>query len=618
VTAPLPHVEQLPANHLAHPLLLVTVGTAAVGMTIAAGVLGASAQTGDPTATAALRAAIVAAPLGAAFYAWRLVPFQRFAHLLAGAGVVGFVTTLAEASDPTLYSVGRAAGWTLELLLVALLLGFPDGPLRGRDDRRLVLAMGAIVAIFYFPTLLLTESFQVPSPYTSCVGDCPVNAFALYHRDLSLTPLFLGTGSVLVFAIMAAVLVRLRRRVLDASAVQREALSPVFAVGIVRASLVGTFIVLRQAGANTELVQAGATLIAWTTPAIAIAFIAGLFRARLAAERTVRALAASVRGSPPALQRSVAEAFADPTLQLTFPLHGQPHRWVDSHGEPAPAPAPVEGRCLRLVRDGHHRIVGALTGDRILADRPELLDVAAGLIAVAVEQRRLEEEAEAATREAQDSRARLAESADAERRRIERDLHDGAQQRLVAMRVELGLVEDLLHDDPESAAARIRELEASADEALEELRSLAHGVRPPLLNDRGLPDAVRAAVARLTLPTAFQVEGVGRYPPAVESAVYFSVLEALQNVAKHAHGASRVTVHLRDDACGELRFEVRDDGPGTDQEALERGEGMTNIRDRVAAVDGTLRVVSLKSLGTVVAGRIPVSRAQRMQDDQQS
>ena len=473
--------------------------------------------------------------------------------------------------------------------------------------------MGAVVTVFYLPTLLLTESFQTPSPYTSCVRDCPPNAFSLYHGDVAFAPLFLGTGSVLVFAIMAGVLVRLRRRILDASAVQREALRPVFAVGMTRAGLVGTLIVLRQAGADTNLIHAGATLIAWTTPAIAIAFIAGLFRSRLAAERTVRALAASVRGSPPALQRSVAEAFADPTLELTFPLDGQPHRWVDCHGEPAPAPMALEGRSFRLVRDGHHRIVGALTGDRVLADRPELLDVAGGLIAVAVEQRRLEEEAEAAVREAQESRARLAESADAERRRIERDLHDGAQQRLVAMRIELGLIEDLLHEDPDSAAARIRELEASAEEALEELRSLAHGVRPPLLNDRGLPDAVRAALARSALPTAFHAEGIGRYPPAVESAVYFSVLEALQNVAKHARGASHVTVHLRGDTGSELRFEVRDDGRGADREALERGEGIMNMRDRIAAVDGTLGVISLEGLGTVVAGHIPISRAQRTQ-----
>ncbi len=383
-------------------------------------------------------------------------------------------------------------------------------------------------------------------------------------RAVGWTPALLLVALLLVFAIIAGVLVRLRRRILDAGAVQREALTPVFAV-----------------------------------------------------ERTVRALAASVRGSPPVLQRSVAEALADPTLQLTFPLEGQPHRWVDCQGEPAPVPMAVEARCFRLIRDGHHRIVGALTGDRALADRPELLDVATGLIAVAVEQRRLEGEAEAAVREAQDSRARLAESADVERRRIERDLHDGAQQRLVAMRIELGLVEDLLYDDPDSAAARIRELEASAEEALEELRSLAHGVRPPLLNDRGLPDAVHAALARSALPTTLHAEGVGRYPPAIESAVYFSVLEALQNVAKHARGASHVTVHLRNDSGGELRFEVRDDGRGADREALERGEGIMNMRDRIAAVDGALGVVSLEGLGTVVAGHIPISRAKRTQIIQQ-
>jgi signal transduction histidine kinase len=186
------------------------------------------------------------------------------------------------------------------------------------------------------------------------------------------------------------------------------------------------------------------------------------------------------------------------------------------------------------------------------------------------------------------------------------------------MRIELGLIEDLLYDDPATAAARIHELEASADEALEELRSLAHGVRPPLLNDRGLTDAVRAALARSPLPATFQAMGVGRYPPTVESAVYFSVLEALQNVAKHARSASHVAVRLDGDTGVELRFEVRDDGPGADRVALEGGDGVTNMRDRMAAVDGTLRIVSIEGLGTVVTGRVPISRAQRAQTAQQA
>jgi len=153
-------------------------------------------------------------------------------------------------------------------------------------------------------------------------------------------------------------------------------------------------------------------------------------------------------------------------------------------------------------------------------------------------------------------------------------LHDGAQQRLVALRIELGLVEDMLEDDPAGAAARIRELEASAEEALDELRSVAHGVCPPLLADRGLREALRAAVDRSPVPVAFDADPVGRYAPEVESAVYFCLLEALQNVAKHAPGARHAVLRLDTSEPGHLRFSLRDDGPGTSETELAGGHGI--------------------------------------------
>jgi signal transduction histidine kinase len=259
-----------------------------------------------------------------------------------------------------------------------------------------------------------------------------------------------------------------------------------------------------------------------------------------------------------------------------------------------------------MVQDVHGPIIGAVTADAALADRPELLDAAAALVAVALENRRLEAEVEAAAVDVRRSRTRIAATADRERRRIERDLHDGAQQRLVAMRIELSIVEDMLLDDPEGAAARIRELEASAEEALEELRSLAHGVRPPLLADRGLIEALRSAIAHSGLPATLTQESVRRYPAEIESAVYFCVIEALQNVAKHARGARLVRVRVDGDTPGELWFDVRDNGAGAAGTAIEDGVGVTNMRDRLAAIDGTLHVVSHRGIGTCVFGRAPV------------
>jgi signal transduction histidine kinase len=623
-TTPVMNVAAPHATDIAGRPALGTLRTAAaVGCALAlvtiATALGATTHGDDQANAALLRGTMVAAPLAAGIYARRVLPFERFSLLLIAVGFVSFLTTLAETHDATLYSIGRAAGWTLELLLVVLVLSFPDGPLRGRPDRLLAAAMAAVVAVFYFPTLVLTKAFQVPSPYTSCTHDCPQNVlfpFGADHQGVGRA--FLGVGALLVFAIMLLVLVRLRARIDDASAIQREALVPVLVLSAVREALVGFLIVTRQLDATTSFVPTGATLIAWATPAIAIAFLVGLVRMRLAAERSLRTLAAAVRGTPDlrALQRAVAGSFDDPTLALSVVGPDGPARWLDVHGAPTPVPEQGAGRCLTLVRDGHGVLTAALDADAALADRPELLDAAGGLVAIALTNTRLEAEAESAAVEVRESRARIAASADEERRRIERDLHDGAQQRLVALRIELSLVEDMLQDDPAGAAARIRELEASAEEALEELRALAHGVGPPLLSDRGLGEALRSALARSHLPATLAEESVGRYPPEIESAVYFCVLEALQNVAKHARSACHVRLRLDGDTRGELWFDVRDDGPGADDAALAGGVGLTNMHDRLAAVGGHVHVVSHRGIGTCVFGRVPATAVSQPQAPQ--
>jgi signal transduction histidine kinase len=227
------------------------------------------------------------------------------------------------------------------------------------------------------------------------------------------------------------------------------------------------------------------------------------------------------------------------------------------------------------------------------------------MASVALDNQRLTASAEVALRDIRRSRDRLAASAEEERRRIERDLHDGAQQRLVALRIELGLAEDLVGRDPEAAVLRLRRLERELDAALEDLRSLAHGVYPRVLADRGLFAALDGAARRVSLPVEVSADGVARYPPEVESAVYFCVLEAMQNVLKHAPNARRVVVELHGDRSA-LRFSLRDDGPGAPGGTIVPGAGITNMRDRLAAVGGEVDVVSTPRVGTVVRGRVPL------------
>jgi len=202
------------------------------------------------------------------------------------------------------------------------------------------------------------------------------------------------------------------------------------------------------------------------------------------------------------------------------------------------------------------------------------------------------------------SRQRLVAAQDEERRRLERNIHDGAQQQLVALAVKLRLLSSVADRDAAKAKDLADQLQGETQDALENLRDLARGIFPPLLADRGLPAAIEAQARKSPVAVEIAADGVGRYPPEVEATVYFCVLEALQNVAKYAD-ASRAVVRLGEEN-GSLLFQVEDDGRGFDTGATLYGTGLQNMADRVEAVGGTVEVISTPGRGTTVAGRIPV------------
>jgi signal transduction histidine kinase len=203
------------------------------------------------------------------------------------------------------------------------------------------------------------------------------------------------------------------------------------------------------------------------------------------------------------------------------------------------------------------------------------------------------------------SRSRIVAATDAERRRIERDLHDGAQQHLVALAVKLRLAQQLSESDPEQAKRMLKDLGGTLQDAIQELRDFAHGIYPPLLMDRGLGEALAAAAARAALPTRVEADGVGRYPQEVEAAIYFCCLEALQNAGKHAGEGRTGTVRLREEEGG-LVFEIADDGKGFDMREGGGGAGFTNMKDRLGAIGGSVRVESSPGSGTTVSGVVPL------------
>ena len=228
---------------------------------------------------------------------------------------------------------------------------------------------------------------------------------------------------------------------------------------------------------------------------------------------------------------------------------------------------------------------------------------ARGEVARAGRDARLEAELRDTILELRRSRSRVAQAADTERRRIERDLHDGAQQRLIALRVKLALAEEIVGDANQPVGELIQEIAADAETALEDLHALVHGIYPALLTERGLQDALKAMARAAPLPTRVLAHGLGRYAAGVEAAVYFTCAEALQNAAKHGGHGTTARIALRQDTGG-LAFEVRDDGRGFEP-ALLTGSGLANMQDRLGAVGGRVKVVSAPECGVAIQGWVP-------------
>jgi len=270
------------------------------------------------------------------------------------------------------------------------------------------------------------------------------------------------------------------------------------------------------------------------------------------------------------------------------------------------APVSVSGRLLGLIVIERSR-----RGDNLAGDADATLDELARELGAGLNKQRLDaalheslEQLRQQADEVQASRARIVAAADAERRRIERDLHDGAQQYLVAIAVKARLIQQLARTDPAGGMALTQDLVHDVEAALEELRTLAQGIYPPLLSSSGLAEALAAACRRMPIRVRLEAEGIGRYPPELEAAVYYCCLEALQNASKHTGDKTSATVRLWNED-GTLLFEVDDDGAGFDIERKAHGAGLTNMSDRLGAVGGALRIESAPGKGTHVHGAVP-------------
>lgn len=532
----------------------------------------------------------------AGLVAWHRRPANRLGPLMVAAGCALLLRQLRYADEALVFTVFFLLGELGYALVAHSALAYPSGRVTDRLERTLVRVGYATVLVFPLAILLVHASGDPLLQYGPLLRTSLVEVAGSAGAAEALQKAYV----VVFFGVLASLFIALvLRRLVKAPPRSRRVLAPLllFAIAVaLRAVFEVVFTFVDRPFAYDYLFWWQVVAFA----ALPMAMLAGLLRARLA-RATVGDLVVSLERTPPdGLRDALARGLGDPTLEIGLWV---PERagFVDPAGKPLALPDGAPDRAVTLVEhDGEP--LAALVHDPSLADEPELVEAAAAATRLALVNARLSAQVQAQLAAVKQSRARIVTAADAERRRIERDIHDGAQQRLVALALELRSTQRTLGEDGDPEVERLLETAVSElQAAVEELRELARGVHPAILTEDGLGAALESLVTRSPLPVTLRAVPDGRLRPEVEAAAYFVACEALANVAKHA-GATRATVRAeqRDDT---LVVEVVDDGAGG-AHAVD-GHGLRGLFDRVEALGGRLVVESPPSGGTRIVGEIP-------------
>jgi signal transduction histidine kinase len=522
--------------------------------------------------------------VGCGLLLWTRRPANRLGMLMTGVGMLWLLgRTMLLIQIPVVFTAGM---WLSDLWAAALalfLLSFPTGRLTSRFDRAIV----GIFVIVSVPLEFLWLLFYVPENGLNVLAVAP-DANAAHVLD-TIQRFLISSGAVLL-------VLDLGLRWLRSSGAVRRQMAPVIA-GAIAILLQSASWILEAFGVSIEPLN-NLGLVAQIAIPVAVLYV--MLQARMARGGVADLVVELGQTPTPArLRDALSSALGDPSLQLAYWVPGE-ERFVDATGEAIDLPEDGSGQAVTLLeRNGVPE--AAIIHDAILLEEPGLIASVASAMRLAVENDRLTAEVEAQLQEVRASRARIVEAGDLERRRVERDLHDGAQQRLISLSLELRVARNALGDDGDPAVRR--SLDRAAEEAmaaLAELRDLALGIYPLILTEAGLGPAVESLADRTSVDVVVDVDAE-RFPPAVEGAAYFVISEALANVTKYAK-ATRATVCVR--GVGDhLSIEIDDDGiGGADPRS---GSGLRGLADRVAALDGTLSVDSPVGGGTRISARIP-------------
>jgi signal transduction histidine kinase len=530
--------------------------------------------------------------IGTGLLAWQRRPDNRFGALMVALGYAYCLSGLIVSTEPWSFIFGLHLIALPYAILLHILVAFPTGRLHGRGERALVWAAYLTATVIWWALMLIEDTGRVGLP--------PNHLLVASEPDLFETLANVRLGIVVgLIALAGAVIVR---RWDEASRAQRRALAPVYLSGGLVLVLYAVWSVTGIAGVDQDVQENLERARVVALALVPFAFLAGLLRSRVAGAAAVSALVASLGdsgGRRGRLRDALADALGDPSLELAFWL---PERggWVTEGGAPVALPGDGSTRTSTTI-EHEGRPLATIVHDVSLAEQGDLVRAVGGAASLALENERLDAELRANLHELRASRARIVESADAARRRIERDLHDGAQQQLVAILLALRMARARLDDDPAAAAEVLDATTRDLAAAIDELRELARGIHPAVLSDRGLGPALDGLAGRLALPVEIGSMPSERLPEKVEAAAYFVVAEALTNVARYAEAThARIDV-TRDD--GHVTVAIADDGVGGADPA--KGSGLRGLADRVAALDGRLEVDSEAGRGTTVRAVIP-------------
>jgi signal transduction histidine kinase len=532
--------------------------------------------------------------IGAGLFAWSRRPESSLGPLMVATGFFWFVAMLFNSNEAVLFAIGAIFGSVYFVTAVHLLLAAPHGRGLSRGDRRIVIIGYLLVTVGTLPLFFFLDPAR-----QDCDG-CPENLLLIEHSD-TMVSLYGGLINFVGLLLILAVLISLVRRWRRATRPERRLYAPMYAAGV--ALMIA---LLAQLGLQTGGAEGSALDVIFIVAIIPLAlvpylFVAAFVRASMGQGGAVGELMTRLSVTPErgGLRDALADALDDPSLELLFWLPEQ-GRFVDGRGRPYELPENDPDREATLIeREGD--CVAAIVHDSTLPHMREQLHAVGAAAALALDNERLDAELRAKIDELRGSRERMLQIGLEERRRLERNLHDGAQQRLVAMAINIRLARAKLNEDPLAADQLLESAGTELDAALGELRELARGLHPAVLTDRGLATALETLASRAPVPVELGELPGDRLPEAVELAAYFVVAEALTNVAKYARAShARVGVAREN---GRVVVEVADDGVGGADPAL--GTGLRGLADRLAVIEGKLEVDSEQGRGTTIRAQIP-------------